>query len=84
MRHDTECPYCGGEIEINHDDGYEEDELHEQKCEHCLKMFGYETSVIFITKLQKLIALTEAIIHGKNKEHYLIVGMTESNARGVG
>jgi len=29
---DVECPYCGADVEINHDDGYgyTEDCLHEQ------------------------------------------------------
>jgi len=46
---DIECPYCGTEQEINHDDGYgyEEDRLHEQECGSCYKTFTYCTSVYF-------------------------------------
>lgn len=46
---DTECPYCGAEQEINHDDGYgyEEDELHEQQCSECEKQFVYTTAISF-------------------------------------
>lgn len=46
---DTECPYCGAEIEINHDDGYgyEEGEIHQQTCRGCGKTFGYTTGISF-------------------------------------
>lgn len=46
---DTECPYCGAEIEINHDDGYgyEECEIHQQTCRGCGKTFGYTTEISF-------------------------------------
>ena len=43
---DIECPYCGEEQEVNHDDGYgyEEDCRHEQEC-ICGKYFCYTTSI---------------------------------------
>lgn len=43
------CPYCGNEQEINHDDGYglTEDELHQQDCWECDKTFVYETCISF-------------------------------------
>lgn len=46
---DAKCPYCGKEVEINHDDGYgfEEDELHQQECEHCDKIFTFTTYISF-------------------------------------
>jgi hypothetical protein len=46
---DTNCPYCGAEIEINHDDGYgyEEDLRHEQECHACEKMFVFTTYTLF-------------------------------------
>ena len=46
---DIECPYCGEEQEINHDDGYgyEEDRCHEQECSNCEKSFVYTTSIHF-------------------------------------
>lgn len=44
-----ECPYCGDEQEINHDDGqgYDEGVLHHQECDGCGKTFAYETSISF-------------------------------------
>ncbi len=49
MSHDTNCPYCNAEIEINHDDGYgyEQDNLHEQQCHSCKKHFTFRTSMVF-------------------------------------
>lgn len=43
------CPYCDKECEVDHDDGanYEEDNLTEQQCEHCEKMFFISTSVLY-------------------------------------
>jgi len=47
--YDVECPYCGARLEINHDDGYgyEEDQLHEQECMECEKIFSYTTCIHF-------------------------------------
>ena len=47
MRYDVECPYCGHEHDINHDDGYgyTEDELFEQECPMCEKYYVYETYI---------------------------------------
>ena len=55
MFSDIECPYCEKGLEINHDDGYgyEEDEVFEQKCEHCGKTFTYTTSISFYHEAQK-------------------------------
>lgn len=46
---DVECPYCGADIEIDHDGGYgyEENELHQQDCPECGQAFVYETSISF-------------------------------------
>lgn len=46
---DVECPYCGKEQEINHDDGYgyEEGKKHEQECPCCEKKFTYMTNISF-------------------------------------
>ncbi len=48
MSKDTECPYCGEDVEINHDDGYgyEESQLHEQECQKCGKLFAYTTAIM--------------------------------------
>tara|TARA_A100000171_G_scaffold26634_1_gene24837 strand:- start:259 stop:546 length:288 start_codon:yes stop_codon:yes gene_type:complete len=52
---DLECPYCGADVEINHDDGfgYSEDELHEQLCWRCDKAFVFTTSIHFHYSPQK-------------------------------
>ena len=52
---DAECPYCGAEIEINHDDGYgyAEDEKHQQECGRCGKTFVYTTSISFYYEVEK-------------------------------
>jgi len=44
---DVECPYCGADVEINHDDGYgyEESELHQQECRKCGKTFAFTTAI---------------------------------------
>ena len=49
MNDDIECPYCGKEQEINHDDGYgyEEDQIHQQQCGDCEKYFTYTTYISF-------------------------------------
>ncbi len=46
---DVECPYCGKEQEICHDDGfgYEEGVAHEQECGDCEKTFVFQTSISF-------------------------------------
>lgn len=46
---DVQCPYCGTEQEINHDDGYGYDEgtEHEQSCPTCNRDFKFTTSISF-------------------------------------
>ena len=46
MRKDVECPYCGEDLEINHDGDQEEDQMYEQECRECLKIFVYTVSII--------------------------------------
>jgi hypothetical protein len=43
------CPYCGKEQSIDHDDGYgyDENEIHSQFCDGCDKYFGYTTYISF-------------------------------------
>lgn len=55
MSADGACPYCGVDIEINHDDGYGYDEssIHEQTCDSCDKTFAYTTSISFFYELSK-------------------------------
>lgn len=44
---DMNCPYCGTECEVCHDDGhgYEEDVFHEHECHECEKTFVFETHI---------------------------------------
>lgn len=44
---DVNCPYCGVEIEICHDDGfgYEEGIYHEDECYECEKRFVFTTII---------------------------------------
>jgi hypothetical protein len=46
---DIECPYCGKEQNIDHDDGfgYKEDVLHQMECKYCEKQFVFTTSILF-------------------------------------
>jgi len=46
---DVECPYCGKEQEIDHDDGYgyDEDKLCSQECSECEQYFVYTTAITF-------------------------------------
>lgn len=43
MSKDVKCPYCGADVEINHDDGYgfEEGFIFSQECNWCAKEFVY-------------------------------------------
>lgn len=43
MTRDVDCPYCGADVEINHDDGYglEEGYQYSQECDWCAKVFVY-------------------------------------------
>ena len=51
----VDCPYCGKEVGINHDDGYgyEEGEVYEQECEHCGKTFVYTTGILYVYHPEK-------------------------------
>lgn len=40
------CPYCDKEVEINHDDGYDDGEIYNDYCGHCGKYFVYTTTII--------------------------------------
>ena len=46
---DLDCPYCGSDNEVCHDDGqgYSEDEVHEMECRECELNFVFTTSVSF-------------------------------------
>lgn len=59
--HDTDCPYCDAEIEIDHDDGYGYDEgiRHEQQCGSCEKYFVFKTSISFHYETSKADCLND-------------------------
>lgn len=44
---DMQCPYCGADQEVCHDDGagYSEDERHEHTCSECGKAFVFNTYI---------------------------------------
>jgi hypothetical protein len=51
----VDCPYCGKEVEIDHDDGkgYEEGPTYTQECNFCEKTFVYTTSIHFSHHAEK-------------------------------
>lgn len=59
---DINCPYCDEEIQINHDDGqgYREDELHQQECDACGKIFVFTTSIHYYYDAKKADCLNGA------------------------
>ena len=62
MMSDVECPYCGAEQEINHDDGYgmDEDGQYEQECGECEKTFSYTTSFLVLHEAKRADCLNGA------------------------
>jgi hypothetical protein len=46
---DLECPYCGADQKVNHDDGagYDENRRHEQECRDCGKTYVFDTAISF-------------------------------------
>lgn len=70
--YDTECPYCGENVEINTDDGYglEEDKTYQQECPHCEKNFVYTTSIIIVHHAEKADCLNGASHDFQPVTHY--------------
>ena len=60
---DVKCPYCGGEQDIDHEDGYgyEEDTLHQQECVHCNMYFTYATMMHFSYEVYKASCLNDGV-----------------------
>lgn len=56
MNTDVECPYCGADLDINHDDGYgyDEGEKYKQKCYACGKVFAFTTTIWLLYDVEKL------------------------------
>ena len=70
---DIECPYCGTEQEINHDDGYGYDEgsLNQQNCVECDKIFGYTTTLSYDYDVVATPCLNDEAEHQlKRTRHY--------------
>ena len=76
MNDDIQCPYCGHDIEICHDDGfgYEEDALHHYECDNCEKMFVFTTSISFYYHAEKADCL-----NGADHDMQPIIGAPEEN-----
>ena len=55
MPKDVNCPYCGAEQDICHDDGYgyEEDRMFDQTCHECDRTFIFTTSIRFLYEVSK-------------------------------
>lgn len=68
---DLECPYCGAEQEVCHDDGfgYEEDRRHEMECSECEKTFVFTTMISFSYEAEKADCLNDG-------EHVLSMSAT--------
>jgi len=58
---DIECPYCGHDQEVCHDDGqgYDEDQKHEMGCYECGKSFVFYTSISFSYEPRKADCLND-------------------------
>lgn len=52
---DMECPYCGADQDVCHDDGagYDEGARHEHTCSECEKAFVFCTTISFSYKSHK-------------------------------
>lgn len=59
---DLQCPYCGAEHEVRHDDGYgyEEHHPHEMECDECGKTFVFHTTVVLYYEARKADCLNGA------------------------
>lgn len=58
---DINCPYCGTEQEICHDDGYgyEENTKHNQECGNCGKRFVFTTEISFYYEAEEAACLND-------------------------
>ena len=59
---DMQCPYCGADQEVCHDDGagYSEDQRHEQTCSECDKTFVFQTTIVLYYEASKADCLNGA------------------------
>ena len=67
MQHDLECPYCGHDIEICNDDGHgcSEDEIYQEQCPACEKIFTFTTYIVFSYEASK----SDCLNGGEHKLH---------------
>lgn len=58
----VECPYCGSEEEINHDDGfsYDVNVTHQMQCSNCEKHFVFTTAICFTYYPEKADCLNDS------------------------
>lgn len=68
---DMNCPYCGADQDVCHDDGagYDESARHEHTCSECEKTFVFCTTIIFRYESHKADCLND-------KEHDLKMSST--------
>jgi transposase-like protein len=59
---DMQCPYCGADQQVCHDDGhgYAEDVRHEHECTECEKSFVFTTRISFDYTPHKADCLNDA------------------------
>lgn len=59
---DMQCPYCGADQEVCHDNGagYSEDTRHEHTCSACDKLFVFTTFISFSYTPHKADCLNDA------------------------
>ena len=52
---DMQCPYCGADQDVCHDDGhgYDESVRHEHQCSECEKTFVFNTTIVFYYEPRK-------------------------------
>lgn len=62
MYDDVNCPYCDADQKIDHDDGYgyREDEIYQQECRDCGKVFVFTTSISFYYEAEKADCLNDS------------------------
>jgi NAD-dependent SIR2 family protein deacetylase len=78
---DIECPYCGHEYELDHDDGsfYEDGKLEEDQCPECEKFFLVYTSVTYYHEGSKADCLNGAP-HNWSNWYQLFIGEKDDHA----
>jgi sarcosine oxidase delta subunit len=70
---EVECPYCGEDFEINHDDGqhYEDGKSASDYCPNCDKQVMISTSVSYYHEIEKADCLNEISDHDWSSWYFL-------------